>query len=88
MRTRRDSALWRDRSRSQSRAGFTIRNDLGLTCALGARMVVPETLVQREELIGREVEIDSIGAFLDGLRGDPGALALEGDVTGVTKSSW
>src|SRR4051812_16369934 len=51
-------------------------------------MVVPETLAQREELIGREAELDSIGAFLDGLRADPEALVLEGEAGAGKTALW
>jgi DNA-binding CsgD family transcriptional regulator len=51
-------------------------------------MVVRETMVRREELIGREAELDSIGAFLDGLRVRPGALALEGEAGAGKTALW
>ena len=57
-----------------------------LTCAPVRRMVVPVTQAQREELIGRETELDSVGAFLDGLRADPAALVLDGEA-GVGKTT-
>ena len=44
------------------------------------------TTPHREELIGREAELDAIGAFLEGVRADAGALALEGAV-GVGKTA-
>src|SRR3954454_805864 len=51
-------------------------------------MVAPETIVQREELIGRETELDSIGAFLDGTRVQPGALVLEGEAGAGKTALW
>src|SRR4051794_17854678 len=51
-------------------------------------MVVPPIMPQREELIGRETELDSVGAFLDGLRADPGALALEGEAGAGKTALW
>src|SRR3954451_496848 len=45
-------------------------------------------MAQREELIGREAELDSIGWFLDRLRTDPEALALEGEAGAGKTALW
>lgn len=44
-------------------------------------------MAQREELVGREEELGSIGAFLDGACVQPSALALEGEA-GVGNGPW